>query len=133
VTPHWMAERVTTMPRTETHIEIHALTPDRWEDLATLFGPAGACQGCWCMYCFFVHRKHRGRGVAQALLQAAVRFVVDHGATMVEGYPVDSGGERISDASIYTGTLPLFRRAGFQEVARPKSTRRVVMRRATGG
>ena len=25
------------------------LTPDRWDDLAALFGPRGACGGCWCM------------------------------------------------------------------------------------
>lgn len=26
------------------------LTPDRWEDVETLFGPHGACGGCWCMW-----------------------------------------------------------------------------------
>ncbi len=26
------------------------LTPDRWEDFEHLFGPRGACAGCWCMY-----------------------------------------------------------------------------------
>ena len=26
------------------------LTPDRWPDLERLFGPGGACAGCWCMY-----------------------------------------------------------------------------------
>lgn len=26
------------------------LTPDRWSDLEKLFGPRGACCGCWCMY-----------------------------------------------------------------------------------
>lgn len=25
------------------------LTPDRWQDLETLFGARGACGGCWCM------------------------------------------------------------------------------------
>jgi len=25
------------------------LTPDRWDDFATLFGENGACGGCWCM------------------------------------------------------------------------------------
>ncbi len=25
------------------------LTPDRWDDFAELFGPRGACGGCWCM------------------------------------------------------------------------------------
>jgi len=28
----------------------HPLTPQRWEDLEKLFGPRGACCGCWCMY-----------------------------------------------------------------------------------
>jgi GNAT superfamily N-acetyltransferase len=27
----------------------HPLTPDRWADLEALFGPRGACGGCWCM------------------------------------------------------------------------------------
>jgi len=25
-------------------------TADRWDDLESLFGPRGACAGCWCMY-----------------------------------------------------------------------------------
>ena len=31
-------------------IRIKPLTPDRWPDFARLFGPRGACAGCWCMY-----------------------------------------------------------------------------------
>ena len=27
----------------------HPVTPDRWTDLETLFGPKGAYGGCWCM------------------------------------------------------------------------------------
>ena len=26
------------------------LTPDLWPQLEELFGPVGACNGCWCMY-----------------------------------------------------------------------------------
>ncbi len=26
------------------------LTPDRWDDFVSLFGPRGACGGCWCMW-----------------------------------------------------------------------------------
>jgi len=29
---------------------VHPLTPGRWEDFAQLFGPRGACGGCWCMH-----------------------------------------------------------------------------------
>jgi GNAT superfamily N-acetyltransferase len=31
-------------------VEIHPLTPARWPDLVKLFGPRGACAGCWCMW-----------------------------------------------------------------------------------
>jgi GNAT superfamily N-acetyltransferase len=31
-------------------ISIQPLTPDRWDDLEKLFGPRGACGGCWCMW-----------------------------------------------------------------------------------
>ncbi|NPV76148.1 MAG: GNAT family N-acetyltransferase [Anaerolineae bacterium] len=31
-------------------IQVYPVTPDRWTDLETLFGPRGACGGCWCMY-----------------------------------------------------------------------------------
>ena len=30
--------------------EFHPLTPDRWADVERLFGPRGACAGCWCMW-----------------------------------------------------------------------------------
>jgi GNAT superfamily N-acetyltransferase len=31
-------------------LTFHPLTPDRWADFETLFGPRGACGGCWCMF-----------------------------------------------------------------------------------
>jgi len=30
--------------------EFHPLTRERWKDLERLFGPRGACEGCWCMW-----------------------------------------------------------------------------------
>jgi GNAT superfamily N-acetyltransferase len=30
--------------------EIFPLTPDSWTEFEQLFGPRGACAGCWCMY-----------------------------------------------------------------------------------
>lgn len=32
------------------HMRIEPLTPDRWDDMADLFGPHGASSGCWCMW-----------------------------------------------------------------------------------
>lgn len=31
-------------------IKVLPLTPERWADLEALFGPSGACMGCWCMW-----------------------------------------------------------------------------------
>jgi len=31
-------------------LRIAPLTPARWDDFVTLFGPRGACAGCWCMW-----------------------------------------------------------------------------------
>ena len=31
-------------------LTIKPLTADRWPALEDLFGPLGACSGCWCMY-----------------------------------------------------------------------------------
>ena len=46
------------------------LTPERWSDLEKLFGPRGACGGCWCMYWKLPRREYevlRGEGTHQAL------------------------------------------------------------------
>jgi GNAT superfamily N-acetyltransferase len=34
----------------EPALEVHPLTRDRWDDLATLFDRPGDPKGCWCMY-----------------------------------------------------------------------------------
>lgn len=31
-------------------LEFHPLSPKRWQDFETLFGPNGACGGCWCLF-----------------------------------------------------------------------------------
>ena len=31
-------------------LEVHPLTPERWDDLEALFGSRGANSGCWCMW-----------------------------------------------------------------------------------
>jgi GNAT superfamily N-acetyltransferase len=34
----------------EAELEIHPLTPDRWDDLVTVFDRPGDPKGCWCMF-----------------------------------------------------------------------------------
>jgi GNAT superfamily N-acetyltransferase len=88
----------------------------------------------WVVNCFVVARGARGSGIAEALLVAAVAYAEAHGARIVEGVPVDTGGTRIPSASTYTGTRGMFERAGFTEAAATTSKAasrrpRVVMRR----
>lgn len=186
-------------------LHVHPLTPDRWPDLVTLFGPRGACAACWCMWwrlsraefdagkaggnrrglegyvrsgrvpgllayeggepvgwvaveprdafsrlarsrtlapvddapvwsitCFFVARRHRGRGVTRALIDAAVRHARAGGARIVEAYPVDPS-KRTADAFVYHGVASTFRALGFEEAARRTPTRPILRRVVDGG
>ncbi|MGH8935165.1 MAG: GNAT family N-acetyltransferase [Acidimicrobiia bacterium] len=81
----------------------------------------------WSVVCLFVDRAHRRLGVAEELLRAAVDYAARRGARLVEGYPVDPSGRKFRSAHLYTGTVDLFRAAGFTEVAR-RSEARPIMR-----
>jgi GNAT superfamily N-acetyltransferase len=90
--------------------------------------------GVWVVNCFVVARTARRAGIASALLDAAVAYAREHGARTLEGYPVQTGGGRISSASVYTGTAGMFERAGFTVAAPTTSkaasgTPRIVVRR----
>lgn len=80
----------------------------------------------WSIVCFYIDRGHRGRGVGSALLRAAVEDAVSRGARIVEGYPVDTSAGRVPGSSIYTGTVSMFRSAGFREVIRRKEKRPIM-------
>ena len=89
----------------------------------------------WSIVCFAVSSTARGGGVARALLAAALDHARQHGATAVEAYPVAvDQAEPIDPDAAFTGTLPMFEKAGFRVVADRASdpssrTRRVVVRR----
>jgi GNAT superfamily N-acetyltransferase len=83
----------------------------------------------WSVTCFYIHRNHRRSGVAVALLDAAVDQARQQKAAAVEGYPVDTSGDRRPSGDLFTGTVSLFAGAGFVEYSRPPSGRRIVMRR----
>ncbi len=175
------------------------LTIDRWDDFNELFGPRGACGGCWCMYwrqthsefelnkgdnnkramkalvksgevpgiiayerdepvawcsiaprarfsrlgrshilkpvddkpvwsvvCFFIAKRARKRGVSLAILNAAVTYAFEHGALIIEGYPVEPKRGKTADVFAYTGLASAFTRAGFDEVARRSETRPIM-------
>ncbi len=89
--------------------------------------PKAPESGVWSVTCFFIHRSHRRRGVAAALLAKAADYARANGASIVEGYPVDT--EEGKPAELFTGTVNLFARAGFAVHARPATGRRVIMRK----
>jgi len=62
------------------------------------------------------------------LLDAAVEYAKARGARAVEGYPVDTGGEKANSGDLYHGTLSLFLDAGFELVERRGKRRALVSR-----
>lgn len=182
-------------------LAFHPLTRDRWKDFEELFGPRGACGGCWCMWwrttrgvfaknqgegnrramkklvgsgevpgilayagdraigwcsvapresfpsldrspvlkrldtrpvwsivCLFVAKEHRGKGISEKLVRAAVTHAKENGARIVEAYPSMPRGKELSPFSSFMGVPSLFERAGFVERKRP-SKAKMVMRK----
>jgi GNAT superfamily N-acetyltransferase len=180
-------------------LTVAPLTLQRWPALESLFGPAGASNGCWCMYwrmgpryrdrpradnkddlrqlagserpqgllafdgdlavgwcelapradldwlahgryfkpvddlpvwslpCFYVRRTHRGRGVMDALIDAAIAVAGQAGAPALESYPVDTDVPGHT-TNLFLGVASVFARHGFQVVAR-RNPSRPIMRR----
>jgi len=77
----------------------------------------------WSIVCFVVGRQHRGEGIADRLLTAAIDYARRHHASMLEAYPVEvPDGERIPSANAFKGTLSMFERHGFEVVARRQAS-----------
>ena len=83
------------------------------------------------MVCFAVDQRHRGVGVATTLLAAAVEHARSHGATAVEGHPVDVDAleaDKVSGSALFTGTMRTFLTHGFSEIGRTYPSRPVMRR-----
>jgi GNAT superfamily N-acetyltransferase len=84
----------------------------------------------WAVVCFVVRVGFRRRGIAGALLAAAVVHARKCGARVLEGYPVDvDEREKVSSADLYHGTLTIFEAEGFTVTARPVPGRALVTMR----
>jgi GNAT superfamily N-acetyltransferase len=79
----------------------------------------------WFVSCFVVRVGHRRKGVAAALLDGAVSHAREHGARVIEAFPVEAR-PGTSSADLYHGPLSVFEAAGFETVARPSERRAVV-------
>ena len=77
--------------------------------------------------CFFVDRDYRRQGVSAAALQGALDLIAAEGGGVVEGYPQDTEGKKVSASFLYNGTKSLFEQAGFV-YERPKGKNHCVMK-----
>lgn len=78
--------------------------------------------------CFFVDRLSRRSGVAAAALDGALDLIAAAGGGVVEAYPQDTPGKKVSATFLYSGTRPMFERAGFV-YQRPKGKNHCILRK----
>ncbi|MFD2024975.1 GNAT family N-acetyltransferase [Promicromonospora aerolata] len=77
----------------------------------------------WVFMCVTVRVGFRRQGVAQALLEAGADYATDHGATRLEAFPVEpEPGRRVPVSAAFVGTVGMFERAGFDQVAPTAAT-----------
>ncbi|MCW5951406.1 MAG: GNAT family N-acetyltransferase [Propionibacteriaceae bacterium] len=85
----------------------------------------------WSVFCLRTRAGHRRQGIGNQLLAGAVAFAHQHGATVIEAYPLDTD-QKVDAIYTYPGLRPMFERAGFVKVADTASVlggvRRIVMR-----
>ena len=81
----------------------------------------------WSLTCFYVRNAFRHRGLMDLLIEEASRHAREHGAKVIEAYPVPPDGPSYR----FCGFVPVFAAHGFTEVGRA-GKRRHVMRRSLG-
>jgi len=76
--------------------------------------------------CFFVDRRYRHQGVSAVALRGALDLIARAGGGVVEAYPQDTAGAKVTASFLYNGTRSLFEQAGFA-YSRPKGLKHCVM------
>ena len=82
----------------------------------------------WRITCIFVDKKYRRKGVAKAAISGALGLIKAAGGGLVESYPQDTGGEKISSSFLYNGTRTMFEQCGFDYIG-PKGKNHTIMRK----
>ncbi|MEE9167144.1 MAG: GNAT family N-acetyltransferase [Candidatus Neomarinimicrobiota bacterium] len=81
----------------------------------------------WSIVCFFVARQYRHQDLNVKLIEGVVDYVRRQGGKVIEAYPTEPRGRQLSPVSIFMGSPSAFRRAGFEECARPSKSK-IIMR-----
>lgn len=92
---------------------IRPLTPARWKDFEALFGPRGACAGCWCQWIRRTRAEHRG--TTSEANKRAMKRLVDAGE--VPGLLAYEGGKAVAWAAL--GPRSSFKRLETSRVLKP--------------
>jgi hypothetical protein len=67
----------------------------------------------WRITCIFVDRDFRKKGLSLFALNGALELIKKSGGGVVESYPQDTEGKKISNSFLYNGTKEIFEIAGF--------------------
>lgn len=67
----------------------------------------------WRITCFFVDKNYRRQGLSGIALNAAVELIRGLGGGIIESYPQDTQGQKVSSNFLYNGTRQIFEQAGF--------------------
>ena len=76
--------------------------------------------------CFFVDKRYRRKGVAAVALRGALDLIAQAGGGVVEAYPHDTEGKKVSASFLYNATRSMFEQAGFS-YERAKGKKNCVM------
>jgi hypothetical protein len=67
----------------------------------------------WRITCIFVDRDYRKKDLSFVALCGALELIKSLGGGIVESYPQDTQGRKVSNSFLYNGTRQIFERAGF--------------------
>ena len=81
----------------------------------------------WSIVCMFIKNPFRGKGMATALVRAAIDYVRSQGGSIVEAYPTPPKDHPLPPYSSFMGLPSIYEDVGFIECARPSKSK-VIMR-----
>ncbi|MBE2200530.1 MAG: GNAT family N-acetyltransferase [Anaerolinea sp.] len=82
----------------------------------------------WRITCIFVDRDYRKKDLSFVALSGALELIKNLGGGIVESYPQDTQGKKVSNSFLYNGTRQIFEKAGFSYESE-KGKNHCIMRR----
>lgn len=68
----------------------------------------------WRITCIFVDKDSRREGLSRFALNGALELIKDSGGGVVESYPQNTQGNKVSSSFLYNATGLVFEQAGFE-------------------